>query len=33
MADIRTLLADKSVARLAAPETGWYLARDTELTA
>lgn len=31
MADIRILLTDKEIARLPAPETGSYLARDTEL--
>jgi integrase len=31
MADIRILLTDKTIARLPVPETGWYLARDTEL--
>jgi integrase len=31
MADIRLLLTDKVISALAAPEDGWYLARDTEL--
>lgn len=31
MADIRLLLNDKAIARLPIPESGWYLARDTEL--
>ena len=31
MTDIRILLTDKAIAQLAAPEDGWYLARDTEL--
>jgi Arm DNA-binding domain len=31
MADVRTLLTDKTIAQLPAPHDGWYLARDTEL--
>ena len=31
MVDIRLLLNDKAIARLPAPDAGWYLARDTEL--
>ena len=31
MADLRTLLTDKTIAQLPAPDDGWYLARDTEL--
>ena len=31
MADVRILLTDKAIARLPAPQDGWYLARDTEL--
>jgi integrase len=31
MADVRILLTDKEIARLPAPETGSYLARDSEL--
>ena len=31
MADIRLHLTDKEIARLPAPASGWYLARDTEL--
>ena len=31
MADIRILLADKTIAQLSNPDDGWYLARDTEL--
>ncbi|QXX76042.1 integrase arm-type DNA-binding domain-containing protein [Methylovirgula sp. HY1] len=31
MADIRLLLNDKAIARLPVPESGWYLARDTQL--
>jgi site-specific recombinase XerD len=31
MADIRTLLTDKTIAQLPAADDGWYLARDTEL--
>ncbi|WP_026607590.1 integrase arm-type DNA-binding domain-containing protein [Methylocapsa acidiphila] len=31
MTDIRLLLNDKAIARLPNPESGWYLARDTEL--
>src|SRR5271154_4503425 len=31
MADVRTLLTDKTIAQLPSPDDGWYLARDTEL--
>src|ERR1700722_9936224 len=31
MADVRTLLTDKTISQFPAPDDGWYLARDTDL--
>src|ERR1700733_3153097 len=31
MADVRTLLTDKTISQLPPPHDGWYLARDSDL--